>query len=125
MSRPFTRHRWLAVLLAVAGVSLAGAAVAGAARAPLADHRPAGVTVTPTQAPVEAAVVPARTEIAPGRAHQSPGRFLLPLVVALVTLAGLLGLGARRSAPPEAGPPPLVGRRRAIGLRAPPSLQLV
>ena len=117
---------WLAILLVTAGDRLlaGGAAVSGSSE-PLAftDHA-ASVSFTPTA--LDAAVVPGRAQVgAHVGANQAPGRSLLPLVAALVALAGLPSAPGRAGSAPAAGRPPLLPRRHAIALRAPPSPRFV
>jgi len=121
MARRPTPHLWVAMLLVVAGLGFGGGAVASATEPTTAD-RPAAVALTPTV--IDVAVVPARIDARPRAVGQSAyGRSLLPLVALLLTLAGLIGSTAGRSVAPVVGHAPLLSRRHAIALRAPPSLQ--
>lgn len=121
MAQRVTRHLWLTVLLVAVGLGLAMGTVGGASTR-AASHRPGAVSLT--RAAAVAAVVPARTEAGTdARTQESPGRSL-PGVVALVALAGLVALAAGQSRPPAVGCTPLLVRRYAIALRAPPPFQL-
>jgi hypothetical protein len=131
MARRGIHRLWLAMLLVVAGIGLAPFAAAdagadagadGAARS--AADRASTVAITSTA--IEAAVVPARTEAGPGSTTRpAPGRSLLPLLAALVALAGVVGLCAGRAQARVGRGPALAARRYAIALRAPPAFQLV
>jgi hypothetical protein len=76
---------------------------------------------------VDLAVVPVRPEagarLRPGAdpTRHGPARWLLPLMAALVGVAGYVGSRSRVARPPVGGHPPLRTRRHAIALRAPPS----
>lgn len=132
MARRSVHRLWLAMVVVAAGIGVAGGLLAGAGAhadgsrdARSSGPRPGVVSIAPTA--VDAAVVPGRTVAgsAADVARQIPGRVLLPLVAALVGLAGIAGLAAGgRSRPPAVGRRPLLARRYAIALRAPPVLQL-
>jgi len=123
MARRGTHHLWLVVLLVAAGIGVAGVAMADGSEAPPSRNQSAGVRVTPPG--VDLGVVPGPTEAASGKAaNPISGRTLLPLVAALVALVGLVGLAAARRAATPDGARPLLARRHAIALRAPP-FQLV
>jgi len=123
MARRGTHRLWLVVLLVAAGIGLAGGTVAGRPES-RTHQQPVAAAFTPTE--VEAAVVPGRTQSAAGiGARHAPVRSLLPLLGALVALAGLGALVTGRSVPAFAGTRPLVDRRHSIALRAPPSVLLV
>ena len=114
MARRRTPHLWLLVALFATGVGLHAAAVA--------DHpesHPAApqLAVALTGDSIEATVVGTGGQV-------SSGRLLLPLVAALMAVGGGGGLIRRRSVLTVAGEQPLLARRYAIALRAPPSFPL-
>lgn len=126
MVRRRTRRLGLGALLVVAGAILAGGlVVAGGGGSPAPGHLPGSASLAATT--LTSAVVPARTEAGTATAadpsRQVAGRWLVPLGVAVLGLAGLPG---RRQAPAllGGGRPPLRARRHCIALRAPPSLLL-
>ncbi len=130
MARRGSHRLWLAMVVVAAGISLA-VGFGG----PL-DPNPGAVGSAPDRSvmasnPVDLAVVPVRTEagarLRPGADPTShgPARWLLPLLAALVGLAGCVGSRGRVARPPAGGRPPLRARRYAIVLRAPPSPRFV
>ena len=127
MARPRTRYLWLAVLLVAVGIGLgagAGGDFGGRGDERPSAHQSAAASLTGDA--VEVAIVPARTEVAPGSGGRlASARSFLPLAVALLAAAGAAGLRGRRSLVPAFGPQPLLARRHAIALRAPPAFQLV
>jgi hypothetical protein len=124
--RPLRTWWWVAVVVAVVALSAAG----GMGPAPLhvTDRGVAGVSSDAPAGSALEAVLRAESDRAESAVTGKSGaiaRLIVLLAAALVGIALLLVLAARRRALAVPGVPPLARRRVRVGLRAPPSSLLV
>jgi hypothetical protein len=124
--RPLRTWWWVAVVVAVVALSAAG----GTGPEPLhvTDRGVAGVSSAAPASSALEAVLRAESDRAESAVTSKSGaiaRLIVLLSAALVGIALLLVLAARRRALGVAGAPPLARQRVRVGLRAPPSSLLV